>query len=197
MYLLLETIRISDGKAENLSLHEERMKRSVFELYGNELSLELGKVIQCPPDLDSGIVKCRVIYDGTIRSITYEPYQPRLIRSLKLVYDDAIEYSYKYLDRNCFARLMSGIIQDDILIVKNGLITDTSYANVILSDGEQWFTPAVPLLKGTKRDFLIHSGSLLERDIRPSDLRHYTEARIINSLLDPLDNPPIVIPSIL
>jgi 4-amino-4-deoxychorismate lyase len=193
MYPLFETIRINAGKAANLLLHEERMKRSVLELYNLVLPAELDKIIQCPTDMTSGIVKCRVHYTNTIHSVTYEPYQPRLLRSLKLVIQDQIDYRYKFLDRNCFAELLAGIEEDDILIVKKGLITDTSFANIIFRDGSAWFTPRAPLLAGTKREQLLSIGFLAETEIRPADLHHFSEARIINAMLDPMDHPAIMI----
>jgi 4-amino-4-deoxychorismate lyase len=188
---LLETIKIKDGHALNLHLHEMRMKHSVLGIYGNNLTVNLERIIQCPPDLVSGVVKCRVIYSNAVESVTFEAYKPRLIRSLRLVYTNDIEYQYKYLDRGCFTHLLDGIEEDDILIVKHGLITDTSFANIICWDGTRWITPKTPLLRGTKRQQLIKAGSLTEADIHPSDLEQFPEVRIINAMLDPMDNPGI------
>ena len=54
--------------------------------------------------------------------------------------------------------------KDDILIVKNGLLTDTSIANIALYDGNDWYTPLHPLLKGTKRAELLDKGVLKEKN---------------------------------
>ena len=56
--------------------------------------------------------------------------------------------------------------KDDILIVKNGLLTDTSIANIALYDGNDWYTPLHPLLKGTKRAELLDKGVLKEKEIK-------------------------------
>jgi len=194
---LLETIQFWDGKAVNLSFHLERMNRSVLELSGIALSIDLENILTCPSDMVTGKVKCRVIYDPEIRSVTFEPYLPRLIRTIKLVRDDAISYNYKFIDRACFEKLKKGIFQDDILIVRHGLLTDVSYANIILWDGFHWKTPANPLLAGTKRRQLIESGFLLEAEIPPSELHMFKELRIINAMLDPLDHPAIDISGII
>ena len=49
---------------------------------------------------------------------------------------------------------------DDVIIVRNGLITDSSYANLIFFDGREWITPKVPLLEGTCRARLLASGKI-------------------------------------
>ena len=58
---------------------------------------------------------------------------------------------------------------DDILIIRNGLITDMSYANVAFFDGTQWLTPRIPLLAGTCRERLLETGPIREADI--ADIR--------------------------
>ena len=40
--------------------------------------------------------------------------------------------------------------QDEILITRNGLLTDTSIANIALFNGKEWHTPKHPLLKGVQ-----------------------------------------------
>ena len=51
------------------------------------------------------------------------------------------------------------------LIVKDGYLTDTSIANIALYDGYTWFTPAHPLLRGTKRAELLNKQLIVEKDI--------------------------------
>ncbi|WP_309546477.1 aminotransferase class IV [Hoylesella marshii] len=78
---------------------------------------------------------------------------------------------------------MKGVC-DDVLIVRNGLLTDTSYTNIALYDGYQWFTPATPLLEGTMRASLLDSGMLIEKDILLSDLPHYQYIALFNAMID-------------
>ena len=73
---------------------------------------------------------------------------------------------------------------DDIIIVKDGLITDASYANLIFWDGENWFTPNTPLLKGVQREKLLKDGLIQEKEIKPSDLASYQKVALINAMLD-------------
>ncbi|MGD1946112.1 MAG: aminotransferase class IV [Croceivirga sp.] len=81
---------------------------------------------------------------------------------------------------------------DDVLIVKQGHITDSSYANIIFWDGKTWYTPSTYLLKGTKRSQLLHDGLIRETPIELNDLERYQGFQLINAMLD--FNPRDVLP---
>jgi 4-amino-4-deoxychorismate lyase len=184
MCLLLESIKIVDRAFQNLDAHTARLNRSRIELFGSPDRIDLHDVLKVPGDLTEGVYKCRVIYAETIRGVEFVPYIPRIIRSLKLVDGCNLEYEYKYLDKTQIDRLKSGKNADDILIVKEGSITDTSFSNVIFFDGVSWITPARPLLKGTKRQLLIDAGRILEEEVKASDLKYFHKAVLVNAMLD-------------
>ena len=73
---------------------------------------------------------------------------------------------------------------DDIIIVRKGLLTDTSYANIAFWDGHRWITPAEPLLAGTCRARLLDEGWLVEGAIRSKDLPGFSRIRIFNAMMD-------------
>ena len=77
---------------------------------------------------------------------------------------------------------------DDILIVVDGYITDTSFCNVVLANDEGLFTPDLPLLKGTQRAFLIDEEIIRPRAIHINDLQLYHKVKLINAMIG-LDNP--------
>lgn len=183
MTLLLETIRISDGTPQNLSLHEERMNASRRKLFGNTGDISLIENIHIPEDCLTGVYRCRVIYEESIISIEFSPYRPAAVRTLKVVHADDIDYSLKYLDRSCLTGLIDRGVADDVLIVKNGFVTDTSYANIVFTDGRQWFTPDTPLLHGTMREKLLREGAIKEEGITVADLGRFTHFRLINAML--------------
>jgi len=183
MSRLLESIRCEEGALQNLPFHQARMDTSVEALFSIENRLRLEDV-EVPPDCRTGLYKCRIVYDDSLCSVEFQPYRFREIRSLKLVSDDAVEYSHKYADRTALQRLLQARGDcDDILIVKNGRPTDTSYANVAFFDGKRWFTPARPLLRGTQRERLISEGLVRPADIRVDDLGHFEKVRIINAMI--------------
>ena len=72
----------------------------------------------------------------------------------------------------------------DILIVKNGFITDTSFSNIIFLKCGRWYTPNTPLLKGTKRAKLLDLGLINERSIRPEEMGNYEKVGLINAMLE-------------
>lgn len=184
----IETIKIKDGIFYNLPLHVLRAKRASAHYYGKAFDLNLTNDI-IPSDMRLGTVKCRVLYSNTIESIIFEPYLFRQIHSLKLVFDNNIDYSYKSADRDKLKSLLSLKNDcDEILIVKNGYITDTSYTNVVFENNEGLFTPSTPLLEGVKRRSLIDNGIIKERDIIPENLSEFSRIHLINAMIDLEDN---------
>jgi 4-amino-4-deoxychorismate lyase len=180
---LIETIRVCRGRLESVAWHDERFRRSQYDLFGVREARSLQELVSLPPGLGKGVYKCRILYDREVRRVEFLSYRPRRVRSLRLVEDDEIAYGYKFADRSVFDKLLRNNPFDDVLIVKNGRLTDASYANLAFFDGEKWLTPAEPLLPGTKRAKLIAAGTLHVEDLRPSDLWHFQGCRLINAML--------------
>ncbi len=132
----------------------------------------------------SEIFKCRIIYSKQIEKIEFIPYQLPKIQSLKILVDDQIEYNHKYLDRDQLDHLYRQRGDcDDILIAKNGLITDTLFANTVFYNGVDWLTPAKPLLKGTQRASILEKGIIKTADIRVEVLKSFEKVRLINAMI--------------
>jgi 4-amino-4-deoxychorismate lyase len=185
MCLLFETIACSNGKLQNLEWHNQRLNNSRKKLdLGNDQIL-LQK-INLPEFVSSGKWKCRVTYGKTIEKISFEKYTLKEISSLILI-ESSIDYSHKFSDRREINRLFANKGQaDDIIIIKNGFVTDTSIANILLYDGKQWVTPNTPLLSGTMRSKLIHDGIVEAVSIRKEDLLIYQKLMLVNAM-NPFD----------
>lgn len=176
----------------NIERHNERMNRSRFELSGAKEELRLEEAIEIPPELTCGEYKCTVIYDRKILEASFQKYKRRTIRSLKIVECDDMEYSHKYLDRSLINLLFEQRGEcDDILIVRNGLMTDASFANVVFRDGNRLITPSKPLLRGTRRQKLIDEGIVIPEPVRISDLNRFREAFLVNAMLDLDEKHPV------
>jgi len=185
MYPLLESIKLKNGFAFHLSLHQERMNRSYMALFGSACPIELWECVEHLILPETGLYKCRLTYGNGVFAHEIQAYIPQQISSLMLINDDAIEYAHKFSDRTHLNNLLKQKGRaDEILIVKNGLISDASYANVIFWDGRDWFTPKTPLLKGIQRERLLIDGWIHAIDIKPSDLASYQKVALINALLD-------------
>lgn len=188
MNTFIETIKIVDGKFCNLPLHIARMERTMRHFYG-DCSFTMPSADAIPLDMRLGVVKCRLIYSSVILHIDYSAYRIRDIRRLKIVEDDAINYKYKYSDRGCFDRLLAKKGDaDDILIVRGGYFTDTSFTNVTFANETGMYTPCAPLLEGTKRESLIAANIIQERPIKVEDLNRYSSVYLINSMIELSDN---------
>jgi 4-amino-4-deoxychorismate lyase len=136
-----------------------------------------------PPQ--NGLYRCRVVYTDETIDVSYHEYKKRDISSLKLVYDDTIEYPQKSTDRSHIDRLFAQKGNaDDILIVKNSLVTDTSIANIAFYKNGVWHTPESPLLEGTTRERLLESGFLVRKDIRVEELESFTKTALLNAMID-------------
>jgi 4-amino-4-deoxychorismate lyase len=186
MYQLVESIKIKEGVPFNLEFHNERYSRTLMELFGIDSKINLGEVIDVPSYASCGIVKCRIEYDTVIKKVEYIPYIRQTISSIIPVQDNEIDYKYKYLDRSSLTGLKKVCgPNEDILIIKNGYVTDSSSANVIFrKETGDWVTPKTFLLRGTKRESLIRKGIITEKEIKAVDIREYTEIRFINAMID-------------
>jgi 4-amino-4-deoxychorismate lyase len=95
------------------------------------------------------------------------------------------DYSYKYVDRRALDELFARRgEQDDILMLRDGWITDTSVGNIALCKKNRWFTPAIPLLAGTTWKRLVSSGVLIPRSIHHNDLLRFDAFKIFNAMND-------------
>lgn len=185
MCLLLESIKICNNSLQNIEYHNYRFNKTRKKLFGICEKSKLENIIHIP-ELDSDIVyKCRVVYAVMIEKIEFITYNPKSITSLKCVYTNDIDYSFKYTDRSIINSLLKQKSEaDEILIIKDNRITDTSISNVAFYDGKKWITPVFPLLKGTKRQQLIKNKIITEVDIYTSDLKKFRKARLFNAMID-------------
>jgi 4-amino-4-deoxychorismate lyase len=185
----IETMHVVDGRIDNLQAHVERMRRSVSEVYGVERDFSLLQAMDIPSDA----AKCRIVYDEEIRTTEFSGYTPRDIRTLRLVQADAdLDYHLKYLDRTALNRLRDQRADaDEVLIVREGFITDTSFSNVVFTDGRKFVTPSTCLLPGTRRARLLASGVVTAHPIRVDDIAQFTHIALINAML-PLDEKRLI-----
>ena len=178
---LLETIQAIDGEIQYLSYHQARYENSLRTL-NKKIKYDLKEFITPPSE---GVYRCRVIYNENDINVTYHPYTFNEINSLKLLTDDTIDYPLKYENRTELDRLFDLRKEcDDILIVKNSLLTDTSKANIALFDGSKWYTPKNPLLQGTSRARYLDEGRIFERTLHVKDLSGFSKVAVLNAMVD-------------
>ena len=183
MYRYIETIRIEKGRLRNIAYHDRRMNEVRREVWGVDRSVSLETYIDASPYEER--TRCRVTYGRDVESVEFFPYQIRPVHSLQLVRGGQIEYRRKRADRSELNALFACRGEaDDVLIVRGGLLTDTSIANIALGDGTGWYTPASPLLEGTQRACLLDAGMIRPLDIHADDLSRFQKIRLFNAMID-------------
>ncbi len=178
--LFFETIKALDGRLWHTKWHERRAHRTQKTHFSNFEPLDLTLL---PPPPAKGLWRCKVIYGEKLQSVEYHSYTPRSIRSLRLI-ESSIHYPYKALDRKELEELFGqrdGC--DDILICEDGLLKDTSIANIALLYKGQWLTPKEPLLPGTTRERLLHQGKLRPAQLEISDLAKCEKIALLNAMI--------------
>jgi len=196
MYRLIESIKVAKKEFHNLAYHQQRMNKTRKELFNLDDEIDLAKELKIPAGLSDSVFKCRVIYLEKILSVEFHPYEARNLKSLQIVNADDIDYAYKYEDRSKLQKLLCKCTADDVLIIKNGFITDTSYSNIVLSKDSKFFTPNTYLLNGTKRQKLLDEKIIEQTKIAVADITGYEKIFIINSMMDLEDQPGIPVANI-
>jgi len=183
MCQFLETIQLCDGQFMRLPRHQSRLEKAMADFYPTAIipSLSDKLAATCFPTV--GLYKCRVIYDSEIRLIEFHPYVHPVISTLKIVETDIPSLPYKMADRTDYQAVsaLKGEC-DDVLLVKNGLLTDTSYCNIALFDGVNWVTPLTPLIQGVTRAQLLEDGKLIAKDIKLEELVNFQKIALFNAL---------------
>lgn len=96
-----------------------------------------------------------------------------------------LDYHLKYADRTPLENLKKHLNdEDEVIIIQNGEVTDTTFSNICFFQAGRWFTPARPLFEGIKRKFYLEKGKITERRIKVEDIFHYEKICLINSMLD-------------
>lgn len=183
MYPLFETLQIKDGQILNIEWHEKRYQTSYYAYYGQYSTKNLIRNIKIPLSFQQGIVKLKISYNLLKQRSDFQQYPNTPIQTLKIIHDNTIDYQLKYTDRSHLQLLVEQKGDcDNILIVKNGEITDTSFTNIVFYDGMNWFTPLNPLLKGTCRAKLLQEQRIQEKIITLDNLFNFQGFQLINAL---------------
>ncbi len=178
----VETVKVENGIIKNLDYHLERLNYTRKNIFGTD-NIIICKDIDFPEIISGDLFKLRIVYAENILFSEMIPYSVPEINNLKIVVDNDISYTYKSTDRSAIDRLkIKGY--DDILIIKDGLVTDSSFCNVAFYTGEEWITPSTPLLKGTMRKSLIQKNIITEKKISINDIKKFSRICLFNALND-------------
>lgn len=178
-----ETIKIENGQALNLKWHQKRID-STLQHHSITPNFHLNDFFNTERLPAEGVYRLRIEYHATIVDHRISPYAPGALNTLKIVEANHLTYNFKSTDRTHLESLkLQRENCDDVLIVKNKLITDISYANIVFITERQFLSPIKPLLPGTQISLLAEQGIIHLCEIQPSDLKQFKGWIPVNALL--------------
>jgi len=184
MSQFIESIKVEDQEIFLLDLHQKRVNQT-FSHFGKEDSIDLAKIYKNLQHDEDGLFKLRIAYDLDKRIRTQMiPYAIPEIQDFKLVENNSFDYSFKFEDRKELDKMKMKAKAEEIIIVKNNHITDTSFSNVLFLKGKDWFTPSTYLLNGVQRQHLLKQKKIKETEITLQNIKQFTHFQIINALND-------------
>jgi 4-amino-4-deoxychorismate lyase len=183
MYQFFESIKLLDGKLHLLDLHSARLNATRNAFFENIKDIDLEKELMIPCEKKEGLYKVKVVYAKYLESVTIDNYIVKDHYKIKLLEKPEIFYDFKFLDRGTLEEDINADF-DDVIFLKNGELTDASYSNIALFDGDEWFTPLNCLFEGVKRKSMITKGVLRQKRIYKDALSDYQKIAFINAMRD-------------
>ncbi|PWN61285.1 aminotransferase class IV [Chryseobacterium oncorhynchi] len=184
MSQFIESIKVEDQEIFLLELHQKRVNQT-FSNFGKEDSIDLSKIYKNLQHDEDGLFKLRVSYDLDKRIRTQMiPYAIPEIHDFQLVENNSFDYSFKFEDRKELDKMKMKSKAEEIIIVKNNHITDTSFSNLLFLKGKEWFTPTTYLLNGVQRQQLLKQKKIKEAEITLQNIKQFSHFQLINALND-------------
>ena len=185
MSRFVESIKLHNGVFYRLKFHQKRVNKAFETFYPDEEPIKLLDIFNQTLIPQEGLFKCRIVYDSETSQLEFMPYTRREINSLKVVEMNLESKPYKPEDRTAYneAFALRGDC-DDVIISRNGILTDSSYTNLAFFDGTNWFTPWKPLIYGVNRAELLENGKLIEKDIKVEDLKDFQQITLFNAMIE-------------
>lgn len=184
MSRFIESIKVEDQKIFLTQLHQKRMN-DTFSNFGKECKIDIQTLFLNLEHDEDGLYKFRIEYDLENKFKTQiVPYAISEHDDFELVIDNEIDYSFKSADRIQFQKMKENSDADEIIIIKDNQITDTSYSNLLFLKNKTWYTPKTYLLNGVMRQSLLTSKKIKETEINLNNIKEFTHFQLINALND-------------
>lgn len=184
MSRFIESIKVEDQKIFLKELHQKRMN-DTFSNFGKVCKIDIYNLFLNLEHDEDGLYKFRIEYDLENNFKTQIIlYAISELGDFELVIDNEIDYSFKSADRTQLQKMKDKSHADEIIIVKNNQITDTSYSNLLFLKDKTWFTPKSYLLNGVMRQNLLQLKEIKETEITLDNIKEFTHFQLINALND-------------
>jgi 4-amino-4-deoxychorismate lyase len=191
MSRFIETIRAENGVPQMISLHQQRVDRTLKKWPGSQ-PVDLSALLSGLDFHAYPSTRIRIEYGtkGFIKVETFE-YFVRQVRSVRIMEIGARAYRYKYADREWIIELLRASGCDEIIMARGGMVTDASIANLAFFNGKEWLTPEEPLLPGTQRQMLMEKGVIKAVPITLENLSTYKVFKLMNAMLPWNESPEL------
>lgn len=184
MSRFIESIKVEKLKPFLLELHQKRVNET-FAHFGKDESLDLAKIFKLLALDEMGFFKLRIVYDLDRKySTQLIPYALPQVGSFALVEANCFDYSFKFEERKELNNLKLLSKAEEIIIVKNNHITDTSIGNLVFLKDKNWYTPSGFLLNGVMRQHLLQQKKIKETVITLQNIQEFSHFKMINALND-------------
>jgi 4-amino-4-deoxychorismate lyase len=188
MFQFIESIKVEDQEIFLLEFHQKRVEQT-FAHFGKEGSLDLAKIYKHLEHDEDGLFKLRIVYDLDKKIRTQMiPYAIPEIQDFQLIENNTYDYSFKFEDRKELEKMKMKSRAEEIIIIKNNHITDTSYSNLLFLKGKDWYTPSTYLLNGVQRQHLLKTKKIKETEINIQNIKQFSHFQIINAMNDFSEN---------
>jgi 4-amino-4-deoxychorismate lyase len=184
------SIKVVDGKMQLQDWHLRRINE-IFYKHGHPKNLHSSledALMEVHYELPRGVNKLRLwLTADRVEYTDCTPYALKKINRVVCVDADDVDYSFKHQNRDAINALKQQYAPNDdeeILMVQNGFVTDTSYSNVCFWDGTKWITPKTHLLNGIKRQYLLAAKQIVEKEITVKDIYSYEKMALINAMIE-------------
>lgn len=184
MFQFIESIKVEDQRVFLANLHQKRMEET-FSHFQKPCELDIQKIYNDLDHDDDGLYKFRIEYNLNNQFKTQMlPYFISEIDDFELVINNDINYEFKSSDRSEFLKMKTKSQADEVIIVQENQITDTSYSNLIFLKDKTWFTPKRYLLNGVMRQHLLKTKKIKESEITLDNIKEFSHFQLINALND-------------
>ena len=187
MSRFIESIRFCNGKTDNLALHQERVNVTFARFFADSMPIHLEKIIAKHPHSEGGLFKLRIVYDRELRELEYQAYRhPQYEQYVLYEIPKKFAYKYKSTERELFDKI-SSLFPPSVLplLIQNGRVTDATFTNLIFNKNGEWYSPAEPLLFGTRLKNLVNASKVKLRVIKADEIESYDSIIPINAINHP------------
>ncbi len=184
MCQFIESIRVENGEVMALPFHQKRVNATFQHFFPKSKTISLQKIIEQEQIPQDSLYKLRIVYSSKLKSIEFQNYTIPLFRKIQLIeIPSDFDYNFKSTKRELFDQVSKQIEHDTLVIlIKNGLITDSTFSNLVFEKSGELYTPSKPLLAGTMLQQLLKEKRIKSIPIQLADFESFEVIYPINAM---------------